>query len=115
MPTTSHRVLNAQMAVYLYESKLANPKLCARAIARLTGIHDKTIRDVWCARTWARQTWHLDPRRWDDDEVHPGPGRPLGAKDKKPRTPRTAPTIDRLLATWERTGRYPLVDASVFE
>ena len=106
-------VLNAQMAVYLYESKLANPKLCARAIGRLTGIHDKTIRDVWCARTWARQTWHLDPLRWGDkDEPTRRAGRPLGAKDKKPRT---APTIDRLLATWERRGSFPPVDPSVFE
>ena len=119
------RVLNEMMAVFLYQSKLTNPKLSATELSKLTGLHDKTIRDVWCARTWAKETWHLDPRRWHRAERIRGPGRPLGSKDKKPRTaraagaksrkPRSAPTIDGLLANWERHGRFPIVPVGTFE
>jgi hypothetical protein len=105
------RVLTPQMAVFLYKSKLTNPTLSAGTIAKLIGVNDKTIRDVWCGRTWARETKHLDPTRRDKPNP-PGAGRPIGAKDKKPRA--RQPTIDNLLAAWECTGSYPVVDALMF-
>ena len=110
------RVLNAKMAVFLYKSKTTNPKLSSSELSKLTGLNEKTIRDVWSARTWAKETWHLDPRRWHRAERIRGPGRPVGSKDKQPRTPRPqALTIDSLLAAWDRSGRCPSVALGTFE
>ena len=110
------RVLNTKMAVFLYKSKITNPKLSCVELSKLTGLNEKTIRDVWSARTWARETLHLDPCPWERKERVRGPGRPVGAKDKKPRTTRAqALTIDCLLAAWDSSGRFPIVALGTFE
>ena len=62
----------------------------AAAIAKLYGVSEKAVRDIWTGRTWSRETWHLD-------ESRPFPtkkmGRPLGRKDSQPRKPRSLRTI----------------------
>ena len=59
------------------------------AIAKLYGVSEKAVRDIWTGRTWSKETWHLD-------ESRPIPtkkmGRPLGRKDGQPRKPRSLRT-----------------------
>ena len=61
----------------------------ATVVARFFGVSSKTVRDIWVGRTWYRATQHLDPSRADAFErLQKRPGRPKGAKDRKPRTRR---------------------------
>ena len=46
------------------------------------GVSEKAIRDVWTARTWAKETWHLEPLR---ALALKQTGRPKGRRDSKPR------------------------------
>jgi hypothetical protein len=32
-------------------------------VSRLYGVNEKTVRDIWSGRTWAKETQHLDPSR----------------------------------------------------
>ena len=62
----------------------------ASAIAKLYGVSEKAVRDIWTGRTWSKETWHLD-------ESRPFPtkkmGRPFGRKDAQPRKLRSLRTI----------------------
>ena len=49
------------------------------------GISEKTVRDIWKGRTWAKETWHLEPTR---QLVLKQVGRPKGSKDSMPRRKR---------------------------
>ena len=57
----------------------------ASKIGREYGVSEKTIRDIWSGRTWAKETWHLEPSR---TLVLRQVGRPRGIKDSKPRQKR---------------------------
>ena len=35
----------------------------ATAVGRAFGVNEKTVRDIWAGRTWAKETWQLDPSR----------------------------------------------------
>ena len=67
------------------DSKLARGEgsRVSAAVAIDFGISEKTVRDIWRARTWHRETLHLDPCR--PARVIALPGRPLGRKDSAPR------------------------------
>ena len=54
----------------------------ATRVANMYGVSEKAIRDIWTARTWARETWHLEPSR---TLVLKQAGRPRGSKDSRPR------------------------------
>ena len=54
----------------------------ATKLAHIYGISEKAIRDIWTARTWATETWHLEPSR---ELVFRYAGRPKGRTDSKPR------------------------------
>ena len=54
----------------------------ATTVANMYGVSEKAIRDIWTARTWARETWHLEPSR---TLVLKQVGRPRGSKDSRPR------------------------------
>ena len=54
----------------------------ATKLARIYGVSEKAIRDIWTARTWATETWHLDP---SCELVLKQAGRPKGRTDSKPR------------------------------
>jgi hypothetical protein len=45
------------------------------------GVCEKAVRDIWVGRTWAAETWHLDPSRPLKIKYA---GRPLGCRDAKP-------------------------------
>ena len=60
-------------------------------LASIYGVSIKTIRDIWVGRTWYRSTCYLDQSKPINlRRLERKPGRPLGAKDSKPRlsTPR---------------------------
>ena len=57
-------------------------RMQATTVANMYGMSEKAIRDIWTARTWARETWHLEPSR---TLVLKQAGRPRGSKDSRPR------------------------------
>ena len=58
----------------------------ASAVSRFYGVSEKTIRDIWNGRTWAKETWHLDTSRILCIKLA---GRPKGRKDSRPRKKRS--------------------------
>ena len=54
----------------------------ATSVASLFSVSEKAVRDIWTARTWAKETWHLEPSRV---LVIKHTGRPKGKRDSKPR------------------------------
>ena len=61
---------------------LRRSEVQATKLAHIYGISEKAIRDIWTARTWATETWHLEPSR---ELVLKQAGRPKGRTDSKPR------------------------------
>ena len=59
--------------------------ISATTICRSYGVSEKAIRDIWCGRTWAKETFHLDPSR---ALVLKQVGRPKGGRDSRPRQKR---------------------------
>ena len=57
----------------------------ATRVAAIYGVNEKTVRDIWTGRTWAKETWHLDTSRPFQLKVT---GRPKGCRDRKPRKSR---------------------------
>ena len=58
----------------------------AELLANRYSVSVKTIQDIWVGRTWYRSTCHLDPSQPVNlHRLQRKPGRPLGAKDTKPR------------------------------
>ena len=58
-------------------------KPTATSVARQFCVSEKTIRDIWCGRTWHEETLTLDPFR--APRAARKVGRPLGRKDSQPR------------------------------
>jgi hypothetical protein len=79
-------VLTKSQAITIFQLKHKLPS--ATKVARSYGVSEKTVRDIWTARTWASETWHLDPSRAIKIKQHTG--RPLGSRNSKPRKPRQA-------------------------
>jgi hypothetical protein len=78
-------VLTKSQVIAIFQLK--HNLLSATKIARPYGVSEKAVRDIWTARTWATETWHLDPSRAVKIKQS---GRPLGSRDSKPRNPRQA-------------------------
>ena len=93
--SSSHRVseqkknglyLTGDQAIAIFLQKPNSGQIRHRsstAVAQKYGVSSKTVRDIWCARTWHLQTMHLDPMRPQRPPARPG--RPRGSKDKAPR------------------------------
>ena len=81
-------ILTEQQAVHIFELKQytmsshGKRPLSAAGIARVFGVNEKTVRDIWKGRTWSRETWHLDCSR---QILIKQPGKPKGCKDTKQR------------------------------
>ena len=82
-------VLSEQDARHIFQNKPPQGRRDRRhadMLASLYGVSVKTIRDVWNGRTWYRSTCHLDPSKVINlHRLQRKRGRPLGAKDSKPR------------------------------
>ena len=103
------RFLNADQVTEIFRQKPTNgcevPARSSSTIARIYGVSAKTVRDIWCGRTWHRQTMHLDPMR----PLRPPSrhGRPLGSKDKAPR--RRKKTASHQYEGTMRTPDFPVL------
>ena len=56
---------------------MKNSSAVAAKIAQAHGVNEKTIRDIWKGRTWAKDTLHLDKSR---SPTVKEAGRPVGCK-----------------------------------
>ena len=88
-------VLNSQLAIEIFQRSFPpiGMDVCrfrpnASAVAREFGVSEKTVRDIWTARTWGNETLPWDPDR--KPRVSRPTGRPLGSQDRAPRRKRTA-------------------------
>ena len=88
-------ILTEQQAISIFQIKLAAAQskdksgFEATAVAKIFGVSDKAIRDIWKGRTWFRETMHLDSTRAADvNDVAPRAGRPKRSKSK-PRSGRS--------------------------
>ena len=86
---SSRVILSEQDARIIFQNKPlqeSSDRRRADVLASLYGVSVKTIRDIWVGRTWYRSTCHLDPSKPVNlHRLQRKPGRPLGAKDSKPR------------------------------
>ena len=80
-------VLNEAEAIAIFQlrprSDLPRVVRDSLSVAQAFTVSEKTVRDIWSARTWHRETLHLDPSR--PARADTLPGRPLGRKDSAPR------------------------------
>ena len=70
---TPRTILSAWQAIEIYQLKAmrhSNSDLepSASTVGLWYGVSEKAVRDIWNARTWYRETLHLDPNRVDSDE-----------------------------------------------
>jgi hypothetical protein len=100
-------VLTKEDVLTIFQNKTKTPS--ATQLARDYRVSEKTIRDIWTGRTWAKDTWHLDKSRVL--EIKPM-GRPIGSRDTKPRKLRQSSLSDP-----DRTSKPDDVNATnmVFE
>ncbi|EKX44031.1 hypothetical protein GUITHDRAFT_110135 [Guillardia theta CCMP2712] len=88
---TRKAILNADIALKIYSSRNSDSlfKTAESAvIARHFSISSKAVRDIWDRRTWAHVTMPLwtDEERAEYESMNKrAPGRPVGAKDSRPR------------------------------
>ena len=86
---SSRVILSEQDARIIFQNKPlqeSSDRRRADVLASLYGVSVKTIRDIWVGRTWYRSTCHLDPSKPVNlHRLQRKRGRPLGAKDSKPR------------------------------
>ena len=73
-----HRArLSEQEVISIFKAKTLGDG--ASKVGRDFNVSEKAIRDIWSGRTWAKETWHLEPSR--PLNLKPT-GRPKGCKDK---------------------------------
>ena len=78
-----HARLTQDQAVAIFRVRGWAPS--AAKIAACFDISEKAVRDIWTARTWSRETNHLEPTRPVELKQI---GRPKGCRDSKPRKKR---------------------------
>ena len=68
--TKPRAILTREIARDIYRYKIENMEAVASAVGRhacmlagMYGVSEKTIRDIWTARTWSEETIVLDPAR----------------------------------------------------
>ena len=118
-PGLAYPILTKEKVQQIFDMKMKSYATCvhvkadnAIATAVKYGVSEKTIRDVWSGRTWCNITgMPRNPNR------RPHSGRPKGAKDKKPRKPKSQKlstftslevfqmnSIDDYLFSWTRSS-----------
>ena len=79
-----HRAkLSQSDVISIFQAKAT--RIQATVIARSYGVSEKAVRDIWSGRTWAKETWHLNPSR---TLIVKQTGRPKGSRDSRPRQKR---------------------------
>ena len=72
--------LSQTQVVAIFQYRASNQS--STKVANSYGVNEKTVRDIWTGRTWAKETWHLDPSRRVEVKTM---GRPIGCRDTMPR------------------------------
>ena len=97
-------VLTKEQVIEIFRYSLAhsssNNRPTASSVAKQFRVSEKTIRDIWKARTWHVETLQLDPNRRPREMKKAG--RPLGRKDSMPRRTR----FDKIDAPVRETASY---------
>ena len=88
--------LSATDVIRIFQEKKSDAP--ATKVGLAFGISEKTVRDIWKGRTWAKETWHLEPTR---QLVLQQLGRPKGSKDSMPRRKRI---VREILPTTDKEG-----------
>jgi hypothetical protein len=88
-------VLTKGQAIDIFRLSLTHSskekKPTAVSVSRAFNINEKTVRDIWSARTWHDETLPLDVNR--TPRAAKKIGRPPGKIDSKPRKPRTVKSL----------------------
>jgi hypothetical protein len=68
LPQRPRAILNKEQAIEIFQIKLdadtrKSPCPPSVRVAVLFGISEKTVRDIWKGRSWARETYHFDQAR----------------------------------------------------
>ena len=100
--------LSEAQVILIFQAKDSSPTT-ATDIAKVYGVSEKAIRDIWKGRTWSRETWHLDTSR-------PLPlkltGRPKGSRDQRPRTKRAMgheePSTSVSIESCQQAAAWPI-------
>ena len=87
--------------------KMKSSSKMATEIAAAYGLNEKTVRDIWKGRTWAKETFHLDATRSLQIKKK---GRPAGCKDSRPRKTRATQNQDAVTNIKKKT-----IDDELFE
>ena len=86
-PQRHRAILTEQQAIDIFRIRSESLKpmtvSSATAVAKLYGINERTVRDIWMQRTWSNATWSLAQNT--TLESRKKMGRPIGAKDSRPR------------------------------
>ena len=114
MPTTKRLTEEDVLTIF----KMKSATIFATKVAAAYNISEKTVRDIWKGRTWAKETWHLETTRTIEVKKM---GRPAGCKDSRPRKTRSAKvcvkleknSIDDVLYEWEQNRTTQLDDAII--
>ncbi len=106
--------LTREQAVGIFSVRGSAPS--AAKIATCFGISEKAVRDIWKARTWSRETCHLEPTRTVELKQI---GRPKGCKDRTPRKKRVNVTSSGCSVDWAppttSTSRVKSVDDQLYQ
>jgi hypothetical protein len=81
----------------------------AVSVARAFHVSEKTVRDIWSARTWHDETLPLDVNRIPREARKTG--RPPGRCDSKPRKPRTLKSSSSPPPSESKTNAEPIADS----
>ena len=91
----SRAVLTKDQAIEIFRLSLTHSskekRPTAVSVARAFNVSEKTVRDIWSARTWHNETLPLDVNRIP--RAAKKTGRPPGRFDSKPRKPRTVKSL----------------------
>ena len=111
----SRTVLSKSDVIEIF--KLKHPKdthglerqtVSSEFVGKMFHVSPKTIRDIWCGRTWYRATYPLDPTREDFRErLSRQPGRPKGSKDSRPRSRKQEPIHSLNFSEPNFDGHFP--------
>ena len=98
-------VLSEDQAIAIFQLKVArnakNRAPSATSVAKQYGVSEKTIRDIWNARTWTLETAAMDPAR--PFKPPAATGRPKGRRDRIPRKRRAARPCAQLASAGDST------------
>ena len=102
-------VLTKDQAIEIFRLSLTHSskekRPTAVSVARAFNVSEKTVRDIWSARTWHNETLPLDVNRIP--RAAKKIGRPHGRFDSKPRKPRTVARFAQAnAATWPRPAAW---------